>query len=367
MDLFQEVARMGHERVLFCSNPDAGLEAIIAIHSTVLGPGLGGARMWPYASTDEAVIDALRLSRGMTYKAAAAGVNLGGAKAVIIGDAKHDKSEALFRAFGRAVESLGGHYITAEDVGTGTADMEHIAAETAWVTGLPVDRGGSGDPSPVTARGVLSGMKAAAERLWGSPSLKGRTVAIQGLGSVGGFLARGLQEEGAKVFGCDIDADSAEEARSRSGVELVGIDEIYDAAADVFAPCALGAILNPQTIPRLKVKIVAGGANNQLAESERDGAALEARGILYAPDFVINAGGLINVYNEFVGYDRERAMRMADTIFDTTLRLFEIARRERIPTWLAGDRLAEERLAAVKSIGPRHWERHARQRLGPRA
>jgi leucine dehydrogenase len=319
--------------------------------------------MWPYASTDDAVTDALRLSRGMTYKAAVAGVNLGGAKAVILGDPKRDKSEALFRAFGRAVESLGGHYITAEDVGTDVDDMEHIAAETSWVTGLPADRGGSGDPSPVTARGVLSGMRAAAQAVWGKPTLAGRTVAIQGLGSVGGYLAGYLlEEDGARVLGCDIDAETVEAARAR-GVEIVGVDEIYDADADVFAPCALGAVLNPKTIGRLKVKIVAGGANNQLAEAERDGAALEERGILYAPDFVINAGGLINVYNEFVGYDRGRAMRMADTIFGTTLRLFEIARRERIPTWLAGDRLAEERIAAVKSTGPRHWERLARQRF----
>ncbi|MCM2269832.1 MAG: leucine dehydrogenase, partial [Thermoanaerobaculia bacterium] len=208
MDLFELTAEMGHERVLVCSNPEAGLRAVVAIHSTVLGPGLGGVRMWPYASTDEAFVDALRLSRGMTYKAAAAGVPLGGAKAVILGDPKREKSEALFRAFGRAVESLGGHYITAEDVGTGPDDMEWIAAETRWVTGLPEDRGGGGDPSPVTARGVLSGLHAAAQHRWGTDSLAGRAVAIQGLGSVGSYLAGYLAEEGAKVFGCDIDAES---------------------------------------------------------------------------------------------------------------------------------------------------------------
>ena len=363
MELFEQIERLGHERVLFCSNPAVGLRAVIAIHSTVLGPGLGGLRMWPYASESEAVTDALRLARGMTYKAAVAGVHLGGAKAVILADPKRDKSEALFRAFGRFVASLGGNYITAEDVGTDTRDMEHIAAETEWVLGLPSDRGGGGDPSPVTARGVLSGIKAAAQERWGSPSLDGRKVAIQGLGSVGGFLAGFLREEGAKVFGCDIDEEAARAAHEEHGVKLVDADEIYDVEADVFAPCALGAILRPDTISRLKVAVVAGGANNQLADPERDGAALDARGILYAPDFVINAGGLINVYNELVGYVRERAMRMADTIFDTTLHVFEIAKRDGIGTGLAADRLAEERLAAVAKTGPRHWDRFARERI----
>jgi len=363
MDVFEEIERLGHERVLLCSRPEAGLRAVIAIHSTVLGPGLGGVRMWTYGSTDEAIVDALRLSRGMTYKAAAAGINLGGAKAVILGDPKQDKSEALFRAFGRFVESLGGNYITAEDVGTSAQDMEHIAAETRWVTGLPVDRGGSGDPSPVTARGVLFGMKAAAQWRWGSPALADRTVALQGLGSVGGYLAGYLREEGARVVGCDIDPAAAAAARDEHGVELVDVDTIYDVEADVFAPCALGAVLNPDTIPRLRVGIVAGGANNQLAKFERDGAELERRGILYAPDFVINAGGLINVYNEFVGYRRERAMRMADTIYDSALRTFEIARRDAIPTWLAGDRLAEERLQAIGGVGVRRWERFARETI----
>jgi leucine dehydrogenase len=363
LDLFERIERRGHERVLFCSNAAVGLRAVIAIHSTVLGPGLGGLRMWPYPSGEDALEDVLRLARGMTYKAAVAGVPLGGAKAVIVGDPKRDKSEALFRAFGRYVESLGGNYITAEDVGTSTRDMEWIAAETRWVTGLPVDRGGGGDPSPVTARGVLSGIQAAAQARWGSPSLAGRRVAIQGLGSVGGYLAGFLREEGATVLGCDLDQEAARAAHEEHGVQLVGVDEIYDVEADVFAPCALGAILNPDTIPRLRVEIVAGGANNQLAVPERDGAALDARGILYAPDFVINAGGLINVYNEFVGYRRERAMRQAETIFDNTLHVFEIARRDGIPTRLAADRLAEERIADVQKTGPRHWERFARERI----
>lgn len=366
MDLFELTTEMGHESVLICSAPEVGLRAVIAVHSTLLGPGLGGCRMWSYGSTDEALTDVLRLSRGMTYKAAAAGLNLGGGKAVILGDSKKDKSEPLLRAFGRYVESLAGNYITAEDVGTDTSDMEIVHSETRWVTGLPVDRGGGGDPSPVTANGVYQGMKAAAQRLWGSPSLAERTVAIQGLGSVGGYLAQYLSEEGARVVGCDLDPDACAEAHDRHGVEIVSIEEIYDVPCDVFAPCALGAILNEGTIPRLRAKIVAGGANNQLAEPDRDGVELDKRGVLYAPDFVINAGGLINVYNEYIGYDRERAMRMAGRIFGNTLRVFEIAKRDGIPSYRAGDRLAEERLEAAKRLPPRQWDRRSRDRIARR-
>ena len=320
MEPFELMTTMGHERVLVCSNPDVGLRAIIAVHSTVLGPGLGGTRMWPYASFDEALTDVLRLSRGMTYKAAAAGVHLGGGKAVILGDPKHDKSEALLRAFGAYVESLGGLYITAEDVGTSTDDMDVIATETRWVTGVSPENGGSGDPSPVTAFGTLQGMHAAAEEAFGDSSLKGRSVAIQGLGNVGFHLAAYLRKEGAKVFGCDIDADRIARAQSEAAVEVVSTDEIFAVDCDVFAPCALGAILNENTIPRLRCKVVAGAANTQLAVEERDGQALAARGILYAPDFVGNAGGLINVYNELIGYNQERAMRAA-------LRLLRVLRR----------------------------------------
>jgi leucine dehydrogenase len=361
MDPFVEVVRAGHERVLVCSNEQAGLRALVAIHSTVLGPGLGGVRMWPYASGEEAWIDVLRLARGMTYKAALAGVNLGGAKAVILGDPKSDKTEILLRSFGRFVDSLGGDYITAEDVGTDTADMEIIAGETRWVTGLPEDRGGSGDPSPVTARGVLHGLRASAQWIWGTPTLAGKRVAIQGLGSVGGHLAGYLADEGAQLVGCDLDPVAAAAARDRHGVEIVDTEAIYDVEADFFAPCALGAILNPATIPRLQAKVVAGGANNQLDDPERDGAALAARGVLYAPDFVINAGGLVNVYNEHIGYVRERALRMTERIFDTTIEVFERARRDGIPTWLAADRLAEARIASVRTLGPRHWERAIRE------
>lgn len=362
MDVFTEMKELGHERVLLCSKPEVGLQAVIAIHNTVLGPGLGGTRMWPYESFDAAIMDALRLSRGMTYKAAAAGINLGGAKAVIVGDPKKDKSEALFRAFGRFVDTLGGHYITAEDVGTSTSDMEWIATETPWVTGVPPELGGGGDPSPVTALGVLQGIRASAQELWGSPDLTGRHVTIQGLGSVGGYLARYLRDEGARITGTDIDAAAIAAARD-AGVEIVEPEAIYDVECDIFAPCALGAILNDETLPRLKVKAVAGGANNQLADPARHGAEIERRGILYAPDFVINAGGLINVFQEFIGYDQDRALRRARGIFESVLRVYDIAKRQKVPTSVAADRLAEERIAAVTALGPRHWDRAVLDRL----
>jgi leucine dehydrogenase len=361
MEIFDAMAGMGHERVLVCSNPEVGLKAIIAVHSTVLGPGLGGVRMYPYKSMDDAVTDVLRLSQGMTYKAATAGLTLGGGKAVIVGNPKTDKSEALFRAFGRYVDSLGGVYITAEDVGTDMEDMEIILTETRWVTGVAPAHGGSGDPSPVTAYGVLQGIMAAARLKFGDDgdsNIEGRSVAIQGLGSVGMHLASYLRDEGAKLFGCDIDPEATAEAAERYGVEIVPIDEIYDVDCDVFAPCALGAILNDDTIPRLRCKVVAGGANNQLHDAERHGRELTERGILYAPDFVINAGGLINVYNELTGsYNQERALRMTRSIYLNLMRVFEIAEAHGIPTAEAGDRVAEERIAKIKSLGVRHWGR----------
>jgi leucine dehydrogenase len=355
--IFDQIARMGHERVLICSNPEVGLRAIIAVHSTVLGPGLGGVRMWSYANDEAALTDVLRLSRGMTYKAAAAGLNLGGGKAVILGDAKKDKSEALFRAFGRFIDSLGGLYITAEDVGTDMEDMELIFSETRWCTGVSPAHGGSGDPSPVTAYGTLQGIKAAVKWRYAAADLKGRSVAIQGLGSVGHHLAGYLVQEGAKVFGCDIDDEAIEQAR-QLGVEIVPTDQIFDAKVDIVAPCALGAVLNETTIPKLRCDIVAGAANNQLADDRRDAALLDERGILYAPDFVINAGGLINVYNELLGgYNRERALRMTRGIYLNLTRVFETAKREGISTAMAADHVAEERIATVRKLGAKHWGR----------
>ncbi|MEM7480279.1 MAG: Glu/Leu/Phe/Val dehydrogenase [Acidobacteriota bacterium] len=362
MDVFGHMKEKGHERVLICSNPEVGLQAIIAVHSSILGPGLGGVRMYPYKSMDEAMTDVLRLSRGMTYKAAAAGLNLGGGKAVIIGDPKTDKSEALFRAFGRYVDSLGGLYITAEDVGIDMEDMDIVFTETRWATGVAPAHGGSGDPSPVTAYGTLQGIKAAARRQFGEVDLTGKSIAIQGLGSVGLFLASYLKDEGAKVLGCDVDPEATSEAASRYGVEIVPPDEIYDVDCDIFAPCAMGAILNDDTIPRLRCKVVAGAANNQLHDGDRHGRALADRGILYAPDFVINAGGLINVYNELTGtYNQERALRMTRSIFLNLNRVFEIADAENIPTSEAGDRVAEERIDTIKALGGRQWGRFISQ------
>lgn len=361
MELFHQMAEMGHERVLFCSSPETGLKAIIAVHSTVLGPGLGGVRMWPYKNMDEALTDVLRLSRGMTYKAAAAGLNLGGGKAVILGDPKKDKSEALFRSFGQFVESLNGLYITAEDVGTGMDDMEIILSETRWVTGVSPSQGGGGDPSPVTAFGVLQGMKAAAQWSYGDGSLAGRTVAIQGLGNVGFHLATYLKQEGASLIAADIDPERTSRAREELGAEIVSVDQILGVDCDVLAPCALGATLNERTIPALRCKIVAGAANNQLADEDRDGQALHDRGILYAPDFVGNAGGLINVYNELGGYDRERAMHMARGIHANMIRVFELSRAESLPSSRAAERVAEERIRRIQGMRAQHWARGVRQ------
>jgi leucine dehydrogenase len=356
MELFEQIVSMGHERVVVCSNSEVGLKAIIAVHNTVLGPGLGGVRMWPYESFDEAMMDVLRLSRGMTYKAAATGLNLGGAKAVIIGDSKKDKTEELLRSFGRFVESLGGLYITAEDVGMRMQDMEVILGETRWVTGVSEAHGGSGDPSPVTAFGVLQGVKAAIHWKFEEESVTDRRVAIQGLGSVGHYLAESLMREGATVIGCDVDPEAVERGRAL-GVQIVDPSEIVDIECDVFSPCALGASLSPETIPRLRCTIVAGGANNQLADEARDGRALAERGIVYAPDFVINAGGLINVYNELNGYNRDRALLMTRHIYDNVMRIFEVARQQNIPTHLAANHVAEERISRMKALGSRQWSR----------
>lgn len=346
LSVFKGLERYGHEELVLCTNKDVGLRAIIAIHNTNLGPALGGCRMWTYENDLEAIADALRLSRAMTYKAAAAGLNLGGGKSVIIGDPKKDKSEALFRAFGRYVESLNGRYITAEDVGTDVNDMEYAYMETRYVTGVAPAHGGSGNPSPVTAYGVLQGIKACALEVMGDENLKGKTVAIQGLGSVGTHLAKYLLNEGAKIVATDIDKEHSHRLGSELGIELVEPDEIYGVDADVFAPCALGAVINDETIPQLNCKIVAGGANNQLQEDSH-GTDLLKKGILYAPDYVINAGGLINVYNELEGYNRERAMRMTRGIYYNLRKIFAIAKAQELPTNKAADHLAQERIRTV--------------------
>jgi leucine dehydrogenase len=346
MKIFDTIAGMGHEQLVLCQDSASGYRGIIAVHSTVLGPALGGTRFWSYASDEVAIVDALRLARGMTYKNAVAGLNLGGGKSVIIGDNKTAFREMIFRAHGRFVESLGGRYITAEDVGTSTADMDYVHMETDYVSGLA---GRSGDPSPVTAHGVFRAIQASAKERWGTDDLSTRTVALQGCGHVGYYLAKELHEAGAKLIVTDIDAERVKRVVNEFGARAVGADEIYGVTADIFAPCALGAIINDKTIPQLKVEIVAGAANNQLLE-ERHGDELERRNVLYAPDYVANAGGVINVYSELAGWTSARSFRKADEIYETVRKVFEIAKEEKVPTYLAADRLAEQRIRAVGSM-----------------
>ncbi len=357
MNLFDTIAKLGHEQLVLCADESAGYRGIIAIHDTTLGPALGGTRFWNYSSDEEAITDALRLARGMTYKNAVAGLNLGGGKSVIIGDNRTTNREMIFRAHGRFVESLGGRYVTAEDVGTSTADMDFVHMETDYVSGLANK---SGDPSPVTAHGVFRAIEASAMHRWGSVSLAGKTVTVQGLGNVGTYLCRELVAAGATLIVSDIRADRVKLAVEEFGAKAVDGDEIYSAKADIFAPCALGAIINDDTLPKLKVEIVCGGANNQLLVPEKHGEALEKRGISYAPDFVANAGGVINVYGELAGWTRERALRKADEIFDTILGVYRIAKEEGVFTYAAADRLAERRIAAVHGM-LRTWPPHPRK------
>jgi leucine dehydrogenase len=347
--IFETLDTFGHEQVVFCHNKDAGLKAIIAIHNTVLGPALGGTRMWPYKTEADALNDVLRLSRGMTYKNAVAGLNIGGGKAVIIGDPATDKSEALFRAFGQVVESLGGRYITAEDVGIDVNDMEYVYRETEFVTGVHQVHGGSGDPSPFTAYGALQGLMATLNRRFGDEEVGKYSYAVQGLGHVGMEYVKLLKERGAKMFVTDINKQLVDKAVSEYGAEAVGLDEIYDVPADVYSPCALGGTVNENTLPRLKAKIICGAANNQLANNAI-GDEVVKRGILYAPDYAVNAGGVMNVALELDGYNRERAMRMMRTIYHNLARIFEIAERDGIPTYKAADRLAEERISAIGKL-----------------
>ncbi len=346
MNVFEHLAEHGHEQVVFWSEPELGYRGIIAIHDSTLGPALGGTRFWNYSSDQEALTDVLRLSQGMTYKASIAGVNLGGGKSVIIGDNKTRDREMIFRAHGRAVESLGGRYYTAEDVGTSVDDMEFVRMETDSVVGI---YGGSGDPSPITAYGTYQGIRACAQRTWGSPALEGKHVTVQGLGNVGYHLCAFLHEEGARLTVTDIDQDRIARAREEFGAQSVGPDEIYAVDADIFAPCALGAIVNDDTLKVLKVQIVAGAANNQLAEP-RHGQELHSRKVLYAPDYVINAGGLINVYGELHDWSADRSKRKAGEIYATLLRIFELAEEEGVPNAVAADRVAQARIDKVRHL-----------------
>ncbi|MDP1419301.1 branched-chain amino acid dehydrogenase [Peribacillus simplex] len=348
MEIFKYLEKYDYEQLLFCQDKQSGLKAIIAIHDTTLGPALGGTRMWTYASEEEAIEDALRLSRGMTYKNAAAGLNLGGGKTVIIGDPRKDKNEEMFRAFGRYIQGLNGRYITAEDVGTTVEDMDLIHEETDFVTGISPAFGSSGNPSPVTAYGVYRGMKAAAKEAFGTDSLEGKVIAVQGVGNVSYNLCRHLHEEGAKLIVTDINKESVARAVESFGATAVNPDEIYGVDCDIYAPCALGAVINDHTINQIRAKVIAGAANNQLKETVH-GDQIHEKGIIYAPDYVINAGGVINVADELLGYNRERALKKVETVYDTIERVIEIAKRDQIPTYKAADRMAEERIARMRN------------------
>jgi leucine dehydrogenase len=351
VNLFERIGGDDYEQIVFCHDRPSGLRAIVAIHSTVLGPALGGTRFYPYASEDAALEDVLRLARGMTYKSAAAGLDLGGGKAVVIGNPSTAKSEALMRAYARYVDSLGGRYITAEDVGTTQADMDLIRRETPWVTGVSRSLGGSGDPSAATAYGVLHAMKAVARRLWGDTSLAGRHVVISGVGKVGSNLVRHLVEERVRITVSDVDDEAAARVARDFGTEVAAVQHAHTIECDIFSPCALGGALSRDSIPQLRCAAVVGSANNQLAEPSC-AELLTRAGVMYAPDYVVNAGGVNNIGEELgrAGYQRERAYAAVRRIFDTTAAVIDIAEAEGITTATAADRLAERRIAEVGRV-----------------
>jgi len=346
LNKFDYMAKYGYEQLIYFYDKETGLKGITCIHDTTLGPALGGTRLWNYASEEEAVEDALRLARGMTYKNAVAGLNLGGGKTVLIGDPEKVKSEAYWRAFGRYVQSLNGRYITAEDVNTNTEDMDYIAMETSNITGLKKT---SGDPSPFTASGVYWGMRASCLEMYGSDELKGKKVLVQGVGKVGYNLVKFLVNDGAKVFVTDIKKAKLDRVASDFPVTIISPEDIFKDTYDIFAPCALGAIINDETIPQFKFKIICGAANNVLKE-ERHGVVLQNLGILYAPDYVVNAGGVINVYQEILGYDPEEAKRKVKRIYNKVLEIFKIAKEKEITPAKAANHLAEERIRVIRNI-----------------
>ncbi|MDG5492984.1 Glu/Leu/Phe/Val dehydrogenase [Psychroserpens sp. SPM9] len=346
--VFGQLSFDNHEQIVFCNDKDTGLKAIIGIHNTVLGPALGGTRMWNYSNEWEALNDVLRLSRGMTFKSAITGLNLGGGKAVIIGDAKTQKTPELMRKFGEFVHSLSGKYITAEDVGMATEDMDTVREVTPYVTGISESKGGAGNPSPITAYGVFMGMKAAAKFKYGSDILEDKSVFVQGIGHVGESLVEHLTNEGAKVTIADINQERLEEVRSKYDVTIYGGNDIYSEPMDIYAPCALGATINDDTIHKLRASIIAGAANNQLADESKHGKLLQDKGILYAPDFLINAGGIINVYAELENYDKQEIMRKTENIYNTTLEIFDRAKATNITTNDAALSIAKERIETRK-------------------
>ncbi len=348
--IFGQIQQMDHEQLVICHDEATGLKALIGIHNTTLGPALGGTRMWPYATEEEAITDVLRLSRGMTFKNSLAGLNLGGGKAVIIGDPKL-KSEAFLRRFGKFVQSLGGRYVTAEDVNMNTSDMECIGLETRHVTGMPEVKGGAGDPSPVTAYGVYMGMKAAAKKAFGYDSLAGKKIGVQGVGQVGKYLIEYLVKEGAEVLVTDIFEEKLKAVAKATGATAVDPTVIYDLEMDIYSPCALGATINDETIDRLKCAVIAGGANNQLKDETKHGRILMERGIIYAPDFLINAGGVINVGAEyFGGYNRETVYKQTEKIYDTCLEILVKSEKENIPAQQAAIAVAKARIEAIGRV-----------------
>ena len=342
--VFGQVSFDGHEQVVFCNDKDTGLKAIIGIHNTVLGPALGGTRMWNYANEWEALNDVLRLSRGMSFKSSISGLNLGGGKAVIIGDAKTQKTPELMRKFGEYVNSLSGKYITAEDVGMETKDMDTVREVTQYVTGISEEKGGSGNPSPITAYGVFMGLKAATKYRFGSDNLEGKKVLVQGIGHVGEVLVQHLTESGAIVTIADINEDRLHAVGQKYGAKIFTGDDLYSAEVDIYAPCALGATINDATIHKIQAKVIAGAANNQLANEEIHGAILKDKGILYAPDFLINAGGVINVYSELANLTRAQVMEKTENIYNTSLEIFKFAETNNITSHQAAMSIAQKRI-----------------------
>lgn len=348
--IFTEMVDGDYEQLVFCQDKDSGLKAIICIHDTTLGPALGGIRFWNYEKEEDAIIDVLRLAKGMTYKNAAAGLNLGGGKAVVIGDASKDKSEAFFRTLGRYINNLGGRYIAAEDVGTTVEDMDFIYQETDYVCGISESFGSSGNPSPFTALGLFSAMQRTAKEAFGSDDLNGKTISVQGVGNVAYSLCELLHEAGANLIVTDINEKAVQRAVDNFGAKAVGLDEIYSVDADIFAPCALGGILNDKTIPQLKVKAICGSANNQLLEIEKHGQALQDLGIVYAPDYVVNSGGVINVADELTGYNKERATSKVKDVYKQIDKIFTIAKEQNISPQHAADHLADSRIQAIQNV-----------------
>lgn len=348
--ILDQLTALGHKKVVFCNDPDTGLKAIIAVHDTTLGPALGGTRMWNYSSEAEALEDVLRLSKTMTYKAAITGLNLGGGKAVIIGDSRNDKSEAMMRSYGRFIKNMHGEFITAEDLGTTMRDMEYIRMETSHVTGVPEAIGGAGDPSLYTAKGVYLGIKACVKEVFGTDMLAGRSVVVQGTGSVGERLVELLRNENVEVFISDIDEERLHYVAAKYKAKPVDADKIFTIDADIYAPCALGATVNDRTIPKMKFAIIAGSANNPLADEQKHGKLLLEKNILFAPDYLINAGGLINCYSELTGFGKKRTLQLTENIYDATRNVIKMSKKENIPTILAANRIAELRIADIKKI-----------------